>query len=636
MKAGNGDVVFGKAQKDLQAGMDAIAELQKTKPIDEGMEAIRRKLDSTPPPEPPGMEMYHGSPDQNISKFKGQAFFTKDPEVARQYSKGNIAASATGADQNGAAVYKVKVNPDKVLDFREPGAWEDYEARRKEFNSKLTDPDEFMPKADSLRDSNTGLPSYGRARTLLDMYPEHDAIWFNEGTQGESLLMRDASGKVHIVGKADPQDMKFKSPQTAAPSDEGMKPWDAKRIKAETGVEQAHDELMGLLGSKGKLSSAKLAKALKSDDRDAVVEALQKYHQAGKDLAAFHEELAQAGASGSEGLAGKTKEQVDQLMEVQGAMKAGIAKSEGKKATDEVLKTGLAYGVAEHFGHMLLGKAYVTAKVAGKLVEMLPADFKAARLAQLARVAQGVEDHLDRVAKASAAGGTGKYAAPVASLLTVDEYRKLRDDVNNKVSNPQLALDHLHEKAGVVNEFAPDTYAQMGIQYGTQLQAMAQALQGPTLQGPYSPQYMPSATELQKASTAVAIVKDPRVAEAKIAKGTITPSEAKVYSMAHGPRAAALSAKVAGGLKQGMAQDRDTLKAMTGVAIMGLGAPRTSYSQPMLQRVQGFYSQRDAQQGGPGSRGGLGSRGGTGGAKALTASQAISLPGQRVANRPVK
>ena len=419
--------------------------------------------------------------------------------------------------------------------------------------------------------------------------------------------------------------------------DAGMKDLDAQRIHAEEAYGDAKANVMRILGmnvtERGdtvrRISYDKVAKAMKGESREEVVDALKKLHEAGKQLHSFHETLAQAGATGLEGLGGKTKEQVAQLLEVQAAMKAGVAQAEAKKGIDEILSGGIGGAIASHFGHALLGKAYAGVKIGKALWSMAPAEFKAARLAQLARLSEGVDGHLQRVANAMHAGGVGKFAIPAASGMSFAELKKMREDVQQKLSNPQLAQDHLEQRAGVVNEFAPDTYGQMALQYGDQLQALAGILQWPQMDGPWAPEYMPSASEVHKMSTAVAIVKDPRVFEANLAKGTATPGQAAVYRQAHGQRAQALATTFAGGIKQGKKSDAGSLKAMTSAMILGI-TPRASYSQPMLQSTQGMYSMKATQQGGPGSRGGAG------GAKALTASQMFTLPGQRVSNRPVK
>lgn len=427
--------------------------------------------------------------------------------------------------------------------------------------------------------------------------------------------------------------------------DAGMGDLDAARIKAETAYSDAKANVMRMLGmdvTKGgkkvrQISLDRLGKALKSDQKADVLEALQALHKAGNGLRDFHEQLAQAGASGVEGLAGKTKEQVEELLKVQDAMKAGIAEAGGQAGMGDAAKAlfggEIGGAVAEHFGHHILGKLvplYGAARAAKMLWELAPAEFKAARLAQLARLTEGVGQHLDRVAAAASSGGGGKFAAPAAALLSVDELRKLRDDVQEKLANPQKAMDHLQERAGVVESFAPETYGQMGIQYGQQLMTLAGILQWPHMEGPWAPQWMPSETERMKMSAKIAIVKDPKVFEAKLAKGTATQEEAALYKQVHPARADHLASAFLGGLKQGMKADAGTLKAMTAFSTMGLGPARASYSQPTLQQVQGIYSMKASQQGGPGSRGG------TGGAKALTASQMITLPGQRVSNRPVK
>lgn len=413
--------------------------------------------------------------------------------------------------------------------------------------------------------------------------------------------------------------------------DAGMGELDAMRIKAEDAVEAARADVMRLLGQKGtgKISADRLARALKSDERQDVIEALQRLHEAGKGLRDFHEQLFQAGASGVEDLAGKTKEQVEGLLEVQDAMKAGIAAEAGKTGLDDVIRAGVVGEVAAHFGHALFGKAYIAAKVGKKLMEMAPAEFKAARLAQLARLSEGVDGHLDRVASALHAGGPGKYAAPRIAAMTGDELHKLRDEVQAKLANPQLAQDHLEERAAPLQEFAPDTYGQMAVQYGQQLQVLASILQWPEMPGIYGAKWELSPTERAQIAAKVAIVKDPRVFEAHLARGTATPAEAKVYQQAHPARAAALGQRVLSGIREGHREDNASLKAMTGMMVMGI-TPRASYSQATLAGVQGLYSQRANQQGGPGSRGG------TSGAAKLSASQMISLPGQRVSNRPVK
>ncbi len=420
--------------------------------------------------------------------------------------------------------------------------------------------------------------------------------------------------------------------------DAGMGELDASRIRVEDAYGDAKANVMRILGmnvtEKGdtvrRISYDKVAKAMKGDSREEVVDALKKLHDAGRQLHEFHEQMAQAGATGLEGLAGKTKEQVQQLLEVQAAMKAGVSDATAKAGLDEVLSGGIGSAVASHFGHALLGKAYLGVKVGKVLWSMAPAEFKAARLAQLARLSEGVSGHLDRVANAMHNGGAGKLAIPAASGMSFAELKKMREDVNQKLANPQLAQDHMDARAGVVAEFAPDTYGQMALQYGQQLQVLAGILQWPEMTGPWSMPYQPSAAEVHKMSTAVAIVKDPRVFEANLAKGVATPGQASVYKSAHGARAQALGATFAGGLKQGMKADAGSLKAMTGMMVLGLGPARQSYTQPMLQRVQGAYSMAASQKGGPGSRGGAG------GAKALTASQMFTLPGQRVSNRPVK
>jgi len=427
--------------------------------------------------------------------------------------------------------------------------------------------------------------------------------------------------------------------------DSGMKDLDAGYIKATEAYADAKANVLRQLGinvtergdTARKISSDKVAKALRSESRDDVLEALQKLHEAGKGLQDFHEELAKAGATGLEGLSGTTKEQVQALMDVQAAMKAGLAESAARGGVGEAAQAlfggEIAGGIAEHFGHHILGKLvplYGAARAAKMLWQLAPAEFKAARLAALARLSEGVDGHLDRIASAMWNGGAGKFAAAPVAAMSGEELHKLRDEVNQKLSNPQLAQDHLERRAGVLADVVPEAYGQMAVQYGQQLQTLAGILKMPEpLGGPFSQKYQPSESERAKMALHVAIVKDPKVFEANLAKGTATAAQVATYKAAHGPRAEALTRAFLGGLKEGRRADAGTLKAMTGAAILGI-TPRSSYSPGTIAGVQGIYALKGTQQGGPGSRGG------TGGAKALSANQMVSLPGQRVAQRPVK
>jgi hypothetical protein len=120
------------------------------------------------------------------------------------------------------------VDPEHVLDFRKPGVWDEYELRRKKWNSAHPDTDDHMHTRKWLADSHHDLPQFGSVRTLFEMFPEYDAMWISEGSQGISLVVQDAMDKTKILERmpvdqmteaADPSEL-----QKGIPHLEDLKP----------------------------------------------------------------------------------------------------------------------------------------------------------------------------------------------------------------------------------------------------------------------------------------------------------------------------------------------------------------------------------------------------------------------------
>lgn len=155
---------------------------------------------------------YHGSQwprsaikqgDDTFDNVKPPVFFTKEKNVAKEYSLHDIGAGAARNNRSGEkkspTVYTVEVRPTKVFDLRKKECQQVYELIRNE------NPDKEMrlPRLDSegFIMSRTRLPSFGPALTILNLIKNHgyDSALFDEGTQGISLAFNDVRGKTKII-----------------------------------------------------------------------------------------------------------------------------------------------------------------------------------------------------------------------------------------------------------------------------------------------------------------------------------------------------------------------------------------------------------------------------------------------------
>lgn len=152
-----------------------------------------------------GLSMYHGSPSDQVdfNNFKGRgAYFTSDYDEAVRYAQGRVAFVGKTRATN-PTVYVVTVTPRKTLDLRRHEIKEEYTKRRAVWNAKRNDPDEMLPslKAAGFIHSGSGLPTWGQANSLRDLFSEYDSIWLAESGNGISLVVFDPKGKVQIEEK---------------------------------------------------------------------------------------------------------------------------------------------------------------------------------------------------------------------------------------------------------------------------------------------------------------------------------------------------------------------------------------------------------------------------------------------------
>lgn len=148
----------------------------------------------------PIVRMFHGSPAESITEFKGKdAFLTPHPHVAEQYATGDI-MGAQKTQRGGGRVYQVDVDPGQTFDMTKPEHQAIYNAFRDSYN-KTAGIDDKLPRLSSegFIQSGSGLPGYGRARQILHELPTFDSMRVDDGMHGISLLVKNPKERVKIV-----------------------------------------------------------------------------------------------------------------------------------------------------------------------------------------------------------------------------------------------------------------------------------------------------------------------------------------------------------------------------------------------------------------------------------------------------
>jgi hypothetical protein len=148
--------------------------------------------------------LYHGSPNDNVNfdLFRGWAYFAFHLQQARDYALGKV--SFTGKTvKTRPTVYKVEINAQKIADFRGSGIRREYETRRVKWNARHPGVDDFIPsyRSEGFIHSHTGLPTWGKAVYIHNLFPEYDGCLLTESVGFTSLCLFSPRGKVRVIDK---------------------------------------------------------------------------------------------------------------------------------------------------------------------------------------------------------------------------------------------------------------------------------------------------------------------------------------------------------------------------------------------------------------------------------------------------
>jgi hypothetical protein len=139
-------------------------------------------------------ELFHGSPNADLTSLQDFSFFTPNQKVAEQYAKKQVAFTGSTTD-TGGKVYSVSVSTNNTLDLRIPEHRAAYQETRAKWNKQNPDPEDQLPSlgSEGFVMSTTGLPGYGRIAAVLRAMPEFDSAYVDEGSQGVSLVVKKGS-----------------------------------------------------------------------------------------------------------------------------------------------------------------------------------------------------------------------------------------------------------------------------------------------------------------------------------------------------------------------------------------------------------------------------------------------------------
>lgn len=155
---------------------------------------------------------YHGSPTAGIEELKGEfAYLTQDPKVAAQYAKNELMGAQQGAVERNPTVYEIEAKVGELFDLRKESHRVIYEQVRQEFNARHADPDDKLPSLKSQGFIQNGLPGFGNATTILRELETRGfhgmRVW--EGSQGESIVVRDPKKRTRITRRYTPDSLIF-------------------------------------------------------------------------------------------------------------------------------------------------------------------------------------------------------------------------------------------------------------------------------------------------------------------------------------------------------------------------------------------------------------------------------------------
>lgn len=151
-----------------------------------------------------GLDLFHGSPNPNITRGEGVMFFTTDQAVAKAYAEQRVFGTASFLnDKPSPTIYTATVRKGgQILDMRQPQHRKLYDKIRSRFNKRQSDRDYRLPGLNSggFISSHTGLPSFGIVRQLKPLLQSKGFIgmYVDEGSQGTSLAIFNSRRNVTL------------------------------------------------------------------------------------------------------------------------------------------------------------------------------------------------------------------------------------------------------------------------------------------------------------------------------------------------------------------------------------------------------------------------------------------------------
>lgn len=150
---------------------------------------------------------YHGSPvSDKLFTTTGTYFFTKSFYVAKEYARGTVFKSSTGrtyTDEKKPTVYSCRLSGLNTFDITRAPDKETYNKLRQLHNANSIDPDELLPRINSVGFLGaSGYPSFGNVGSIIPYLRrlQYNSIYVDEGSQGTSIAVFDTqSANIDVV-----------------------------------------------------------------------------------------------------------------------------------------------------------------------------------------------------------------------------------------------------------------------------------------------------------------------------------------------------------------------------------------------------------------------------------------------------
>jgi hypothetical protein len=411
--------------------------------------------------------------------------------------------------------------------------------------------------------------------------------------------------------------------------------------------DQFRKDLTDNLGKFSSVKSQKMSTLIKQGGTYAksdVLDNLSKYQESVEKQHAFAESVAKSVYDPADAVAGAGAKAREQMEEAKNAINmAGQTRGRYDAVQQQIKSAAGKDGIGSKWNLFTLSALIAGHHLAVPVAAVrmgaaaLDAPYMLGMLTKLGRSMGKADTVLGGVAAAIIKGEhtlgskLPGFINPLAARWTAKQYREQAAKAGNLQGDPESVLNHLESQAGDLQTIAPQAYAALAQQRGVQIQMLAENLKGPQIAGVIPKDYTPSATEIAKMQKTDAVIKDPQLAVRMALAGVLTPAIVQTWGKAHPQHLQTFQEKLTHELSGMEKGQKLSLKAANTLAVLGLGAPNATYSQPMLFRTQSIYAARAAGLGGPGQKTGPGSRGGQPGK--ITAASDILMPGQRAAAR---